>query len=307
MPYPSPSTYPSALTFPGVSARGDGFAIKVAVGDLVLNNIEPDGTTWTIDPKGFEGWSGSPASTLALTQRARGHGATGSEPFLARRTMSIRGRVKTPARQLSYAEDRLNAACSLKSFRLAVAEDGRVRSAFAQRQDDVIFTAVPGDGTVAEFSIQIVAEDPLKYGDLFTATTLLPSLTGGAKYPVTYPLAYTGVSNSGIIRVTNPGNTAAPVWLRVDGPIPAGGWTVTHVGQKRALTFASSLELKPGEFITVDMEDREVLAQGQAARSGYVTSRGWFALDPGVNDIAFSAQNYSPTAQLTLLTKPAWS
>ena len=109
------------------------------------------------------------------------------------------------------------------------------------------------------------------------------------------------------MRLTNTGNTQAPVWLRIDGPIPAGGWTVTHLGKKQALTFASSLALTSGEFVTVDMDRREVLAQGQAARAGYVTSRGWFSLDPGDNDIAFSASGISLTAQLTVTTKPAWS
>jgi phage-related protein len=79
------------------------------------------------------------------------------------------------------------------------------------------------------------------------------------------------------------------------------------VGKKQSLTFATSLALAAGEFVTVDMDRREVLAQGQSARSGYVTSRGWFSLDPGVNEIAFSAANYSSTALLTVATKPAWS
>jgi hypothetical protein len=55
------------------------------------------------------------------------------------------------------------------------------------------------------------------------------------------------------------------------------------------------------------MDRREVLAQGQAPRSGYVTSRGWFSLDPGVNEIAFSSVNYSETANLSVSTKPSWS
>lgn len=307
MPYPSPATYPSALTFPGVGARGDGFKIKVAVGNLVLNNIEPDGTAWTINPDGFEGWSGSPASTLELTKRARGHGATGSEPFMTHRTMSISGKVKSLPGQLSYMEDRLNEACSLAPFLLSVAEDGRVRSSLAQRQDVVMFKPRPGDGTVADFSIQFAAEDPLKYGDLVAATTLLPSSTGGLTRPSTWPRMWSGVSNSGQVVINNPGNTPAPVWLRIDGPIPAGGWSVTHIGKQKSLTFATALALAAGEFVTVDMEQREVMAQGQAPRSGYVSGRGWFALDPGENTIAFSAQNPSATAQLTVTTRPAWS
>jgi len=308
MPYPSPTTYPSALLFPGRGAGGGRFRIQIAVGDLVLNNIEPDGTTWTINPDGLDGWEGSPSSTLQLTQRARGHGATGSEPFLTPRTISISGKVKAASPdQLSYVEDRLNEACSIAPFTLTVVEHDRVRSVVAQRQDVVMFKARPGDGSVADFSIQIAARDPRKFGDLLTTTTRLPFSSGGLAFPATFPITFTGVSGTGKVTVNNPGNTQAPVWLRIDGPIPAGGWTVTHLGKKQSLTFATALALGTGEFVTVDMDRREVLAQGQAPRSGYVTSRGWFSLDPGDNEIAFSAQNYSSTASLSVTTKPSWS
>jgi len=220
--------------------------------------------------------------------------------------MTLRGGIFAPTPALGVAaRDRLAASVALDGFTLIVNEAGSLRHAVAQRQDGVIWKRI-GESD-ATFSIQIVAKDPLKYGDLVTRTTLLPSSSGGLVYPVTYPITYTGVSNSGVIRVNNAGNTQAPVWLRIDGPIPAGGWTVTHVGKKQSLSFASSLALGSGEFVTVDMERREVLAQGQSARAGYVTSRGWFSLDPGINDIAFSATNYSSTALLTAATKPAWS
>ena len=310
MPYPSPVTYPSALLYPGVpggrSARV--FPHRIGIGDLVLNNIEPDGTEWTVNPDGFDGWDGSPAPTLKLEQRARGHGATSSESYLTPRTMSVSGVVKTPTPgMLSYARDRLNAACSLGPFLVAVHEHGRVLSAVARRQDVVMFKARRGAGNTADYSIQFVAKDPLKYGDLVTQSTVLPFSSGGLVRPSTWPRTWTGVSGTGVVRVINEGNTQAPVWLRVDGPIPAGGWTATHIGKQKSLTFSSALALAAGEFVTVDMERREILAQGQAARAGYVTSRGWFSLDPGVNDIAFSAQNYSSTASLTVTTKPAWN
>lgn len=306
MPYPSPVTYPSALLFPGASAAG--FPIRIGVGDLVLNNIEADGTAWTVNHDGFEGWEGSPAPTLKLEQRTRGHGATESESFLTPRTMSVAGVVKTEEPwMLSYAEDRLNAACSLDPFLLTVHEQGRIRNAMARRQDVVMFKARKGRGNTADYSIQFVAKDPRKYGDLISIPTGLPFSSGGLVRPSTWPRTWTGISGTGVVSINNPGNTQAPVWLRIDGPLPAGGWTVTHVRKQQTVSFATSLALAAGEFVTVDMERREVLAQGQAARAGYVTSRGWFSLDPGDNDIAFSAQNYSPTALLTVTTKPAWS
>jgi len=302
VPYPSPVTYPSALTFPGTGITTN--LSPVGIGDLVLGAVDQHGSRWNLME--FEGWTGSPASTLELSQRARGHGATSSDPYLTARNMTLGGRVSNPDPQkLNASLDDLNAAVTLDGFVLTVAETARIRHCQAARNGEVLTPKV--NNKVATFSIQIAAEDPLKYGDLVTGTALLPSSTGGLVYPITYPATYTGVSNDGIVRLVNTGNTQAPVWLRIDGPIPAGGWTVTHIGKKQSLTFTSSLALTAGEFVTVDMEAREILAQGQAARAGYVTSRGWFSLDPGPNDIAFSAQNYSPTAQLTVTTKPAWS
>ncbi len=306
MPYPGPLLYPSGLLFPGTAAPEGQGASPVALGNLVLNRVDEEGTVWALED--FDGWLGSAGSTLELAQRTRANGATGTEPFLKPRVMTMAGRIRAlDPMALSLAIDRLNAAAALDPFDLMVSESGRIRHCSVQRQDTVIVKTAKGTARLAEFSLQIVAKDPRIYGDLITDTTPLPSSSGGRTYPARYPIVYTGVSNTGVIRVRNEGNTQAPVWLRIDGPIPAGGWSVTHVGKEQTLTFATSLALAAGEFVTVDNDRREVLAQGQAARSGYVTSRGWFSLDPGDNDIAFSAANYSPTARLTVTTKPAWS
>lgn len=301
MPYPSPVTYPSPSLYPSLGTDASD-PLWVAIGDLVLGALDPSGVRFTVDK--FDGW-GSTGSTAELSQRARGHGATSSEGFLRPRVMTVEGLIMAPAPGLlSTASDTLSAAVTLGQFPMLVSEQGRIRNAMAQRQDDVQVTYLTD--IQAHYSIQIAAKDPRKYGDLVTASTLLPASSGGLIRPSTWPRTWTGVSNSGVVRIRNEGNTQAPVWLRVDGPIPAGGWTITHVGKKQSLTFATALELGAGEFVTVDMDRREVLAQGQSARAGYVTSRGWFSLDPGDNDIAFSAQNYSSTASLTVTTKPAW-
>ena len=302
MPYPSPITYPSPSLYPSLSSSVVD-PLWIAIGDLVLGTVDPAGVRFTVDK--FDGW-GSTGSTASLTQRARGHGATSSEGFYRPRTMTIEGLMMAPvAGMLSTAVDELSLAVSLGQFDMLVSEQGRVRSVSAQRQDDVQVTYLTD--IVARYSIQVVAKDPRKFGDLVSASTRLPFSSGGLIRPSTWPRTWTGVSGTGQVTINNPGNTQAPVWLRIDGPLPTGGWTVTHQGKKSSLTFATALALGSGEFVTVDMDRREVLAQGQAPRSGYVTSRGWFSLDPGDNVIAFSAQNYSSTASLTVTTKPSWS
>jgi hypothetical protein len=220
--------------------------------------------------------------------------------------MTIEGLVKAPTlAALDDAFYRLSAAVPLNQFQMIVAEAVGVKQVAVQRQGEVLETYL--SNKVGKYSILIAAKDPLKYGDAITASTALPSSSGGLTYPIRYPITYTGVSNTGVIHINNPGNMPAPVYLRIDGKIPAGGWSVNHLGQAQNLAFASSLTLNTGEFVTVDMQRREVLAQGQATRNGYVTSRGWFQLDPGPNDVAFSAVAYDPTALLTLTTYPAWS
>lgn len=302
MPYPSPITYPSPFLFPGFAAGGSGRQVALNP-SFILGQTDGFGVRWSLTT--FEGWDGSPSPTLNLTQKARGHGATESESFLTARVMTLGGLIHgADIAAIEAAFDRLNAAVALEPFEILVLESGRIRSSTVRRQGEVIPTW--HSDKLAEYSILISAKDPRKFGDLITTTTRLPFSEGGLTFPVTFPITFTGSSGSGVVRINNPGNTQAPVWLRIDGPILAGGWTVAHLGKKQSLTFATALALGSGEFVTVDMDKREVLAQGQAARSGYVTSRGWFTLDPGDNDIAFSAANYSPTALLTVTTKPSW-
>lgn len=302
MPYPSPITYPSPSTYPSLTAT-ENDPLWIALGELVLGTVDGFGVRTTVEF--FDGW-GSPGSSASFVQRARGHGATSSEGFLRPRVMSVGGLIQalTPE-DLSVACDSLIGAVGLAPFQMLVSEQGRLRNLSVKRQDEVLITYLTDK--IARYSVQVVAADPRKFGDLVSVSTRLPFSEGGLVRPSTWPRTWSGVSGTGRVSVTNPGNTEAPVWLRIDGPLPAGGWTVTHTGKQASLTFASSLALGVGEFLTVDMDRREVLAQGQAPRSGYVTSRGWFGLDPGVNDIAFSAQNYSSTASLTVATKPSWA
>ena len=303
MPYPSPITYPSPSLYPGFASGVDGLQVALSP-DFILGDTDAYGVRWSLTT--FDGWDGSPSPTLQLTQRARGHGATGSESFMTARVMTLGGLIHAPDRAaLEDAFTRLNAAIKLDAFEILVLESRQIRNMSVRRQGEVIPTR--HSDKLGAYSVLVAAKDPRKFGDLVTATTRLPFSEGGLSWPLSFPVTFTGVSGTGQVTVNNPGNTEAPVWLRIDGPIPAGGWTITHQGKKQSLTFATALALGAGEFVTVDMDRREVLAQGQSARSGYVTSRGWFSLDPGDNVIAFSSANYSNTASLSVSTKPAWS
>ena len=81
MPYPSPITYPSRLLYPGTTEQEFSLS-PIAIGDLLLNAIDDNGSRWIV--KRFDGWGG-PGSTAVFTQRARGHGSTASEAFYEHR------------------------------------------------------------------------------------------------------------------------------------------------------------------------------------------------------------------------------
>lgn len=275
----------------------------VTLNTLVMNNVGPDGVKWVVND--IPGWRGSPASTLTFTQRGRGDGATESEPFLTPRVISIQGQVFAPdPGTLQAALDSLYTNASLNPVTLTVVEGGLTRHVTVRRQGDVIVKQY--NARSALFTVQLGAKDPLKYGDAFTTTTALPSSSGGLTFPITFPAVFTGVQNSGVMQVTNIGDYKAPVYARVDGRLP-GVWSINHINAGADDVFTVALPINVGEFVTVDMQRREVLAQAQSPRNGYVTSRGWFQLDPGVNQIAFTSTVYDPSALLTITTMPAWS
>jgi len=216
---------------------------------------------------------------------------------------TIEGIVTAPTpNALDDAIDRLISAASLEDVVLSVDEGQRTRWALVKREDDVLITKA--HPTAARFSVQLVATDPRRFGDALTASTGLPSTTGGLTVPFTVPFTVDAVTVTGQASLANPGNNAGPVRLRIDGPVT--GPVVTHVNSGRSLVFGSSIVLGAGEWIDVDMERREVLANGQSSRNGWVTSRGWSSFEPGVNTWSFTAVAYHADSLLTVTATPAW-
>jgi hypothetical protein len=274
----------------------------VSIGGLVFGAAEPSGVTWGIDD--VQGW-GSPASTVQVVQKPRATGGWAGQGYLPARVIAVTGWVSAPTTALlSDAVDRLAAAVTLTDTPLTVVEAGRSRYCTVRRQGEVLSSMF--SDTAANWSIQVVALDPRRYGTTVTGSTTLPSSSGGLTWPVTFPATWTGVTNSGTVSITNSGNTQAPVKLRINGPI--SGATITHTGAGAPQVFATSLVLGTGEFLTVDMDSRQVLAQGQTSRNAYVTSRGFFSADPGPNQYGFQTPNaYNSTASLTVtVPSGAW-
>jgi len=275
--------------------------IALGLDGPVLNTVDEFGTFWRVPPRGFTGW-GEPASTLRPVQKPRQSGAWAGKSSNVARTIGVSGTITalTPA-LLNAAIEQLITAVTNAAFRFTVTESGASRWVAARRQGETI--AVKVTALVASFSIQVVSLDSRKFGETLTGSTLLPVTAGGLTVPFTLPVSIASTVVSGQIALFNPGNEVGPVVLRIDGPV--GGPQITHSGTGRPLVFASSLALAAGEWLTVDMDKRTAMANDQASRSTYITSREWSGFDPGLNSWGFSATGYDAGAKLTVMATPA--
>lgn len=258
---------------------------------------------WHCPHSTIDGWWSSPGPSPQVEQRQRAHGVWVGESWLPGRAISLRVFIEADTRaQVQDALDRLHAAAALTDTLLTISDSGQDQSAVVRRSGEVSVRWI--HHRLAQCTVLLLAADPRKLGPEITATTGLPSSSGGLTVPFVVPFSIDSTVSSGLVSLTNPGTIDGPVALRIDGPVSAP--RVTHVNSGRSLVFASSLALSAGEWITVDMQRREVLAQGQASRMQWVTSREWSAFEPGVNTWAFSSDGSVPGGSLTVTASPAF-
>lgn len=280
---------------------------RASLGALDFGVIEAGGVAWVLNK--LDGWAGSPGPTLQVTQKPRSSGGWAGPSYSTARNLALSGTVDAPSTLLlSDAADRLSDACSLTDTTLTVIEAGRTRYCTVRRAGEVLVTPLEGSDLAANWSIQLVALDPRKYGPMTSGSTNLPSSSGGRTWPVTWPEVWSGVATSGTVTIPNIGKIAAPVVIRIDGPVVAPSVTrVSGTGDTKVLAF--SLTLAAGEYLLINTDPsvRSVLANGQSSRSGYLTSRAWFLAEKGINTYGFNAGVYNSAAQMTVtVSTGAW-
>lgn len=258
------------------------------VGSLVLMDTDANGVDWITEGVVAD----SPAGTISPQQKQRQRGAWAGDSYSKPRTIVVNGTAIAPTPSLAVAAyDNLVASVPLGDQTFTLTEHGLARSCTVRRDGDV--TKKWLNSTTFQWSFQVTDLDGRFLGQTLTGTTGLPSSTGGLVIPsggLVIPsggLTIPAQVSNGQIEMFNPGNETGPVVLRIDGP--CSGPQITHVGSQLTLTFGSSLVLGAGEFLIVDMENHLALAQGQASRSGYITSRQWFGFEPGDNTFSFTA------------------
>lgn len=260
-----------------------------------------NGVQWSVGQ--LTGWGGV-SPTIQLVQKPRASGAWSGLSYGTARHIAISGLVNAPTQDLlTAAIDSLIAATSFAATVLTVAEGSRVRMISVRREDEVIWSYITG--TLAQWSIAVVAADPRRLGTPLVGSTHLPASSGGITWPHAWPETWSATTVSGTVTLTNPGTQAGPLVIRIDGPVT--GPQISHQGiTGGSITFSSSLTLGTGEWLTINMDTRQVLANDQSNRAQYITSRGWFSFDPGVNTFSFTAASYNASALMTVTGYPAW-
>jgi hypothetical protein len=270
-------------------------------GMVTLGSVDANGTVWRIDQDGLTGM-GQPTPTIDVQQKPRQDGGWADDSFDGPRYVAVTGTIRANTPEiLNDAIDLLKAAVANTGFTMTFTESGRVRTLTARRAGETITQKVTS--RFATYSIMVVALDPRFFGPPLAGSTGLPSTSGGLTIPFTLPASIDASVVSGQIALTNPGRVAGKVLARVDGP--CHGPVITHRGSGASLVFSSSLVMGDGEWLDIDMDAHTVRAQGQASRSGWITSRGWSTFEPGDNTWAFTAASFDAGAKLTITAYPA--
>jgi len=271
----------------------------VTLGPLALTGVDAFGVEWLLED--LKGW-GTPGGTLSPMQKVRGAGGWAGASYSQPRPMVATGSCFAPSAELaSLALDRLIAAASLDDTLMTVAEPARSRWAMVRRDGEVLPSWMGDDAF--SWSVQVVALDPRKLGTALSGSTGLPASSGGFTFPHVFPFAINSTVVSGQVNLTNPGNETGPVTLRIDGPCPGPAVAHTAGGRSQVISLAG-LTLLAGEFLTINTESMEVLANGQVTRANWLTSRQKSGFDPGANTWSFSAAS-GTTGLLTVTATPA--
>ena len=280
--------------------------LNISLGGQRLSGVDNVGVEWLIGRDGIKGWWSSPAPRLSTGNRVRRHGAWVGDSWLTARTVTIDGWVFAASH--AAAEDalsRLAVAASLDDTVLTVSGGASTTWARVRRSDDVQMAWITD--REARWSISLLAADPRRLGVEMTGSSEPASVRGGLRIGQgrtlgQIPFRIESHITAGIVRLNSPGNITGPVVCRIDGPVVAP--MITHVGPSGTHILSLSLTLGDREWVTVDMDRREVLAQGTEPRNSWVVSREWSGFEPGANSWAYSARDGA--GLMTVLAVPAW-
>lgn len=288
------------------------------------------GREWVIDSD--EGWSSSPPVRDPQAQnRAGAHGAWPATVYRDPRSIRLDGWVYAPTFEARRdAEHQLAALCADPEQRYELActeEDGEKYATVAQ--DDTTLVSIQPGGLWLDFSLQLTAADPRKYGatEQTTATGLpADSATGldfaagggaGLDFATSDSDGGTGldfgpqpVDGTGRAIVTNTGTADTAPTLTLTGPL-SPPIVITRPDNAASITYHDAIT--SAQRLVIDTDQRLVLlgtGETGASRRHRATVTDWHALTiPPLSTVDYVLRHGGPPntdARLTVTWRPAW-
>jgi len=271
---------------------------------LVLNTTDAAGVVWFADEP--EGWAAAPTST-ATDPRPYGDRSFAGDTYLEERVLTFAdGFVEAPTQALALAAwDQLLAVAQTRVEILYTQQETPPRSLYLRAASGQPKRRWLSD-TAFEFSLIMVAEDPLKFSATeaaATVSTMLPMPAEGRVYNRTYPYTYPPTTTQGSVRLTNSGNEDAPsvITLRgyLDHPVVGLDSTGEFVGLDVVLGVMDTA--------TIDSRNALVTINGQVRYDALIPGSSFLTLPPGDNTLRLShADAYNTTALMTVSAPSTW-
>ncbi len=237
------------------------------------------GVLWRM--RELEGWD-SPELDEGADAKSGADGLWDVENFYGGRTLSIGGVFTAP----SYEER------EAAGYRLAQAVPRDRLVAFTLNETTPKWVRARRSGRLkvrpvgelhGEYSISMLAPDPLKYGGAAVTASLSVATPGAGLAPPWTPPVLVPASSSGLDQavMTNTGIYSSPPVITIHGP----GASVSVYNYATSLLLAYDLTLGASDFLTVDVAAGVALLNGTAQRppapGSCVTSK--FVMAPGDN------------------------
>jgi hypothetical protein len=267
-------------------------------------------TGYFLAAMGLRDWYAGAESKTPANQRPQAAGAFGiSNDWASSLAISVKGSFDgaTLADAITAAE-RLSAVAAGVPVQMVVEDPLRTTSRWVSVRQVTLPTDV-GVFASLDFSIDVLATDPLRYGDPLSVTTGIPVSGGGLLWPLgTTALEYWDWGDdgtSGRVSITNAGT--ADVWPTISALGGLGeGFVATNVTTGETIRFVRPIP--EGSTVAINQRTGSASIDGQSDVGGFITERGFFTIPAGAtHQIQFAGLGaVTGTPQFTAALSPGY-
>ena len=277
----------------------------VTLGDVFLpaytadRPVDANGVRWKLTKLDgwFDGWEGSGT----VDQKSQADGAWVSPQYAGPRVVHLSGAMESTSWDaITRAWDRLLAQLPFRQLAPLTVSTGEGtiadQTALVRQHEKPVLDRV---AFRAAFSLSLLAPDPRKYATATQTTGLvLPFASGGIAPPLTPPVTVTGSTTTSQASLYNAGTVTSYPVLTITGPCPPATIANLTTSEVRRVVDA----VPAGQTLVIDELAGTAVTDGQARRV-LGTPLG---LQPGINEVAFSASSYDAAAALSIAFRSAW-